>query len=287
MEPSLWPREELFSPENPNISPVKYTLFYSSGPSAEIGVARNFYSLNEYFAEQLRFPTKRKLSPFCTGTAMSLSATEIDVRTVLHMFQLVKMKENPGQWKLWRLQYCVLHYPAGKADYNFSSYPERQWINICFTSLGELIHSNHDSHKQTEIIKKKKSKTSNRKENKPYTQQVITLAKKMSHEGWKGAICCAVAQHHAPHTEWLLWGQTGPARGLVTSSHLGDTKAPWNRVASGASAAASHSPGTWDTPCPLWSRREGRKLQLSSLDFASSKEVPQLGRAKPVWGLVS
>lgn len=156
MEPSLWPREELFSPENRNISPVKYTLFYSSGPSAEIGVARNFYSRNEYFAEQLRFPIKRKLSPFCTGTAMSLSATEIDVRTVLHMFQLVKMKENPGQWKLWRLQYFVLHYPAGKADYNFSSYPERQWINICFTSLGELIHSNHDSHKQTEIIKKKK-----------------------------------------------------------------------------------------------------------------------------------
>lgn len=39
---------------------------------------------------------KRKLSPFSTGTAMSLSETEIDVRTVLHVLQLVKMKENPG-----------------------------------------------------------------------------------------------------------------------------------------------------------------------------------------------
>lgn len=48
--------------------------------------------------------------------------------------------------------FCVtLHYPAGKADYSISSYPERLWINICFTSLGELVHSNHDSHKQTEI----------------------------------------------------------------------------------------------------------------------------------------
>lgn len=35
-----------------------------------------------------------------TGTAMSLSEIEIDVRPVLHVFQLVKMKKNPGQWKL-------------------------------------------------------------------------------------------------------------------------------------------------------------------------------------------
>lgn len=57
---------------------------------------------------------------------MSLSATEIDVRTVLHMFQLVKMKGNPGQWKLQRLQYFVLHYITllVKQITIFSSYPE-------------------------------------------------------------------------------------------------------------------------------------------------------------------
>lgn len=38
-----------------------------------ISLARDFYSHHEYSAEQLRFPMKRKLLPFHTGTAMSLS----------------------------------------------------------------------------------------------------------------------------------------------------------------------------------------------------------------------
>lgn len=42
---------------------------------------------------------------------MSLSAREIDVKLVSHVFQMVKMKENAGQWKLRRLRCfaAILH----------------------------------------------------------------------------------------------------------------------------------------------------------------------------------
>lgn len=83
-------KKKLLSPEKPIISPVNNR---TSG----------------IFTPTMNILLSSSGSPFCTGTAMSLRETEIDVRTVLHVFQLVKIKENPGQWKLRRLQCFVLH----------------------------------------------------------------------------------------------------------------------------------------------------------------------------------
>lgn len=155
-------------------------------------------------------------------------------------------------------------------------------MNICFTSWAGLIHSNSNSHNKQKRKKRKKRKhtlhsagyhISEQTEPQGLETSNLLCRDVMLHNANTTAATAQPVSHHATLKRALT---------LITSLPLQASKALWNsqgqrccKSLCDSQPAPAELHGS-QHPSRLWRRRrgEGRKLQLSSLNFASSEEVP-------------
>lgn len=141
------------------------------------------------------------------------------------------------------------------------------WINICFTSLAGLIHGNNDSHKQTTKRGKKMEKESKH----TLYSAGYHISEQSEPQGLERSnpLCGDTALHK------INWRATTPSCSqLVSLSHPHSSKAL--KLWAWGAARASQLPqtrGTAGRDLHHWGGGR-RKLHLSSLNLASSKEVP-------------
>lgn len=149
------------------VLPVKHSVFYSSGAlRVHQSCKRLLFLLWVLCGAAQGSPTEDAvilLHKYCRGPGAAPHAVK-GVKIGLRVFWVLKWwkwRKMQGKGNLEGYIVLLLHYiyPAVKADLHFASYPGRLWINICFTSLAGLIHSNADSHKQTERKKEKNKYT--------------------------------------------------------------------------------------------------------------------------------